>query len=52
MPEVNSDAVMLGLSNLRENLIHSYEFNPSGTVLEIGAHLGEITGALCKKNQK
>lgn len=52
VPEVNSDAVMLGLSNLRENLIHSYEFNPSGTVLEIGAHLGEITGALCKKNQK
>ncbi|MBQ2917031.1 MAG: methyltransferase domain-containing protein [Clostridia bacterium] len=52
VPESNSDTVMIGLSNLRENLIHSYEFNPNGTLLEIGAHLGEVTGALCKKNQK
>lgn len=52
VPEVKSDTVMLGLSNLRENIIHSYEFNPNGAVLEIGAHLGEVTGALCQKNQK
>lgn len=47
--EINSDAFMLGLSKLRENLIHAYEFNANSVVLEIGAHLGEITGALCEK---
>lgn len=47
-----SDEVMLGLSNIRKNLIYSYEFNPNSIVLEIGAHLGELTGALCEKCKK
>lgn len=47
-----SDEVMLGLSNIRKNLIYSYEFNPNSIVLEIGAHLGELTGALCEKCEK
>lgn len=47
-----SDSVMLGLSKLRENIVYSYEFKPNSTILEIGAHLGEITGALCKKAEK
>ena len=47
-----SDDTILGLSNIRKNLIYSYEFNPNSTVLEIGAHFGEITGALCEKCAK
>lgn len=47
-----SDDVILGLSNIRKNLVYSYEFNPNSTVLEIGAHFGEITGALCEKCAK
>ena len=47
-----SDSVMLGLSNIRKNLVYAYDFEPNSTVLEIGAHLGEITGALCEKCAK
>ena len=47
-----SDEVILGLSNIRKNLIYSYEFNPNSIVLEIGAHFGEVTGALCEKCTK
>ena len=47
-----SDEVMLGLSNIRKNLVYAYDFKPNSVVLEIGAHLGEITGALCEKCEK
>lgn len=47
-----NDAVVLGLSNIRKNLVHAYDFKPNSVVLEIGAHLGEITGILCEKSQK
>ena len=47
-----NDSVMLGLSNIRNNLVYAYDFEPDSTVLEIGAHLGEITGALCEKCAK
>ena len=46
------DDVILGLSSIRKNIVYSYEFNPNSTILEIGAHLGEITGALCEKAEK
>lgn len=46
------DNTVLNLSNLRKNLVYSCEFEPNSTVLEIGAHFGEVTGALCEKNQK
>lgn len=46
------DEIVLGLSDIRKNLIYSYDFKENSTVLEIGGHLGEVTGALCKKNQK
>ncbi len=47
-----SDAVILGMSNMRKNLVYAYDFKPNSTVLEIGGHLGELTGALCEKNEK
>ncbi len=47
-----NDSVMLGLSNIRNNLVYAYDFEPDSIVLEIGAHLGEITGALCEKCAK
>jgi len=46
------DNIVLNLSNLRKNLVYSCEFEPNSTVLEIGAHFGQLTGALCEKNQK
>ena len=47
-----NDFVMLGLSNIRKNLVYAYDFKSDSTVLEIGAHLGEITGALCERCAK
>lgn len=47
-----NDNTILGLSNIRKNLVYSYDFEPNSTVLEIGAHLGELTGALCEKCNK
>ena len=46
------DDVILGLSQIRENLVKSYDFVHDSIVLEIGAHLGENTGALCEKCAK
>lgn len=37
------------LSPIRENLLEWYDFDPEGTVLEIGSGCGAITGLLCKK---
>lgn len=47
-----SDEVVLGFSSIRKNLVYSYDFKPNAIVLEIGAHFGEITGALCEKCEK
>ena len=52
LEEDSSDEFILALSSIRNNLIYSYEFKPDSTVLEIGAHLGEITNLLCKKSKK
>ena len=46
------DEVLLSLSNIRKNLVYAYDFKPNSNVLEIGAHFGETTGALCEKNLK
>lgn len=52
LEEDSYDEFILALSSIRNNLIYSYEFKPDSTVLEIGAHLGEITNLLCKKSKK
>ena len=40
------------LSPIRENLLDWYDFNPEGSVLEIGSGCGAITGLLCKKTKR
>lgn len=47
--EDNSDEVILAFSTLRNNIVYFYDFNENSSVLEIGAHLGEVTNLLCKK---
>lgn len=37
------------LSNIRENLLDWYDFNPQGTLLEIGSGCGALTGLFCRK---
>lgn len=38
------------LSPLRHNLLKWFPFNPQGTVLEVGAGCGALTGLLCQKS--
>ncbi|MEG0872455.1 MAG: methyltransferase [Clostridia bacterium] len=45
-------SVYKALSNISENIVRWYEFSDNSNVLEIGAGLGEITGALCDMNNK
>ena len=40
------------LSPIRENLLEWYEFDPEGTVLEIGSGCGAISGLLCQKTKR
>lgn len=40
------------LSPVRENLLKWYPFNPDGSVLEVGAGCGALTGLLCSKLKK
>lgn len=40
------------LSPVRENLLKWYPFNPEGSVLEVGAGCGALTGLLCSKLKK
>ena len=37
------------LSPIRENLLEWYDFNPEGTLLEIGSGCGAMSGLFCKK---
>ena len=46
------DDIILSLSPIRENLLHGYDFPLNASTLEIGGHLGELTGILCDKSQK
>lgn len=41
--------VLYHLSDIRENVLDWYGFNPRGTLLEIGAGCGAVTGLFCKK---
>ncbi len=45
----NEWAYLYHLSPIRENLLEWYDFDPDGSVLEIGSGCGAITGLLCKK---
>ena len=40
------------LSNIRENILEWYDFNPKGTLLEIGAGCGAVTGLFCSKVER
>lgn len=40
------------LSPIRENLLEWYNFNPEGSLLEIGAECGALTGMFCSKLSK
>lgn len=40
------------LTEIRKNIISWYPFKENSEILEIGAGLGEITGELCKNNNK
>ena len=40
------------LSPVRHNLLKWYPFDPNGTVLEVGAGCGALTGLLCQKFNK
>lgn len=46
---LNSYPVLYHLSHLRENILNWYPFNSEGSVLEIGAGCGAITGLLCDR---
>ncbi len=39
-------------SKIRENILNWYPFDSKGTVLEVGAGCGAITGLLCRKNKE
>ena len=41
--------VLYALSPIRENLLEWYEWNPSGSLLQIGADYGALTGMLAEK---
>ena len=41
--------ILYHLSDMRENVLDWYDFNPDGTLLEIGAGCGAVTGLFCRK---
>lgn len=45
----NEWPILYHLSPIRENLLDWYDFNPEGSVLEIGSGCGAISGLLCSK---
>lgn len=48
----NSSETILGLSTLRNNIVYAYSFKNDASILELGAHLGEVTNLLCKSAKK
>lgn len=42
-------AVLYHLSDIRHNLLEWYDFDPDGTLLEIGSGCGALTGLFCGK---
>lgn len=47
--EGNSWAHLYHLSNIRENILEWYDFNPEGELLEIGSGCGALSGLFCRK---
>lgn len=45
----NSWAILYHFCNIRENLLEWYNFNSNGTLLEIGAGCGALSGLFCRK---
>ena len=45
-------AILYHLSEIRHNLLEWYDFDPQGTLLEIGSGCGALTGLFCKKVRK
>ncbi len=41
--------ILFHLSNIRENLLEWYEFDPKASLLEIGAECGALTGLFCRR---
>jgi SAM-dependent methyltransferase len=41
--------ILYHLSDVRENVLEWYDFDPNASLLEIGAGCGAITGLLCRK---
>ena len=50
--EGNSWPHLYHLSNIRENILEWYDFNPKGSLLEIGAGCGAVTGLFCSKVER
>ena len=42
-------AILYHLSDIRENVLDWYDFDSEGTLLEIGAGCGAVTGLFCRK---
>ena len=43
---------LYNLSRIRRNILEWYDFNPEGTLLEIGGECGPITGLFCERLKK
>lgn len=44
--------ILYHLSDMRENVLDWYDFDPEGTLLEIGAGCGAVTGLFCRKTKQ
>jgi SAM-dependent methyltransferase len=52
LTEGNEWPILYHLSPIRKNILRWYDFNPEGSVLEIGAGCGAITGLFCEKTNR
>jgi SAM-dependent methyltransferase len=48
----NEWPILYHLSPIRQNILRWYDFNPQGSLLEIGAGCGAITGLFCEKTDR
>lgn len=52
LKDSNEWTYLYHLSPIRENLLEWYDFDPEGTLLEIGSGCGALSGLFCKKVKK